>query len=378
MVSNEERAAHISGDILEITKATKLRSVYILGARQRSRILKTEEEWNLYESAVLIRLDIETGRVQTCVEYKTPPEARAHDLSSNVFKSATLVDDKLFACTSTEVLVFKVPSFDRIGYISLPMFNDLHHVRPSLDGNLLVVSTGLDMVIKCTPQGVVLQEWSALGEDPWSRFSRETDYRKVESTKPHRSHPNFVFELKGQVWVTRFHQKDAVCLQDRAKRIEIAIQRPHDGSLFGDQLYFTTVDGRIVVANSVTLKLEKIIDLRTFGDSNLLGWCRGVLPIDNRRMWVGFTRVRKTRFKENILWARSLLREGAIEQPTRVALYDVVEGRCLREFNLEPHGLNLVFSILAGPEVREKVSRPQSAAMALGDQPANCERWDER
>lgn len=352
---------------MEITNATGVRSVYVLGARQRNRFLKREEEWNLYESAVLLHLDAETGRVETCVEYKSPLEARAHDLSSNAFKSAALVDDKLFACTSTEVLIFQVPEFDRVGYISLPSFNDLHHVRPSLDGNLLVVSTGLDMIIKCTPQGVVRQEWSALDEDPWSRFSRETDYRKVETTKPHQSHPNFVFELEGQVWVTRFRQKDAVCLQDRTKRIEIAVQFPHDGLLFNNRIYFTTVDGRIVIANPLTLKIEKIVDLRTFGNENLLGWCRGVLPIDETRMWVGFTRVRKTKFMANILWARSLLREGATEQPTRIALYDIAKRSCLREFNLEPHGVNLLFSILPGPGASGRVSRSLSKVTALED-----------
>jgi hypothetical protein len=222
-------------------------------------------------------------------------------------------------------------------------------VRPSHDGNILIASTGLEMVIKCTPQGEVLQEWCALEEQPWSRFSRETDYRRVESTKPHQAHANFVFELDDQVWVTRFYQKDAICLEDRTKRIDIAVQFPHDGLPFEGRVYFTTVDGRVVIANAQTHAVEEIADLRTYGNENLLGWCRGVLPIDDRRMWVGFTRIRKTKFKENVLWARSLLREGAVEQPTRIALYDIAEKRCLQEFDLEPYGLNIVFGILPVP-----------------------------
>ena len=86
------------------------------------------------------------------MEYQSPAEARANENSSNVFKAGTLIGDTLYACTSTEVLIFKLPEFKQIGYISLPCFNDVHHVTPSSDGNLLVASTGLDMVVKFTPK----------------------------------------------------------------------------------------------------------------------------------------------------------------------------------------------------------------------------------
>jgi len=187
-------------------QGTSMGGLYLLGARQRRLLLKPEEEWNLYESALILRLDPESGEVGTCVEYKSPPEARAHDRSSKMFKSGTLVGNILYTCTSTEVLIFELPEFKRIGYVSLPSFNDLHHVTPTSDGNLLVASTGLDMVIKFTPQGKTLAEWCVLDEEPWSRFSRTVDYRKVDSTKPHQSHPNYVFELDGEIWATRLCQ----------------------------------------------------------------------------------------------------------------------------------------------------------------------------
>ncbi len=328
--------------------------VYILGARQRKLLLQDEDEPHLYESALICRLEPENGDWEVCLEYQSPPEARASDDSSNVFKCGTLIGDKLYACTATEVLILKLPSFERIGYISLPCFNDVHHVTPSRDGNLLVVSTGLDMVVKVDLDGNILKEWTVLDETPWSRFSRNVDYRKVDSTKPHKSHPNFVFELGDDVWVTRFIQRDAVCLTTPGKRIEIGVQRPHDGLLFNGRLYFSTVDGRIAVVNSHTLQIERIIQL-TAVESNertLLGWCRGLLPLDERRVWVGFTRVRKTRFKENILWVKHVLREGTAEKPTHIALYDIVEQRCLQEIELEQHDFNIVFSIFeAVPQI---------------------------
>src|SRR5580700_8526251 len=103
-----------------------MESLYVLGARQRKLLLKDEEEWNLYEAALIFHLNPNTGAVRTCVEYQTPLEARANEHSSNVFKSGTLVGNILYTCTSTEVLIFRLPNFERIGFISLPCFNDLH------------------------------------------------------------------------------------------------------------------------------------------------------------------------------------------------------------------------------------------------------------
>jgi hypothetical protein len=217
---------------------------------------------------------------------------------------------------------------------------------PCRDGTLLVVNTGLDMVVRITPEGAVIEEWNVLGEPAWQRFSRDIDYRRVATTKPHRSHANFVFQLERDLWVTRLHQRDAICLTDSAKRIDIALESPHDGVVRGRDIYFTLVDGRLAVANSATLSVDRVIDFKAMQDPNaLLGWCRGVLPVDEQRLWVGFSRFRKTRFQDNILWVKHIFKEGMIEKPTHIALYDIGQKRCLQEFDLEPHGLTAIYSI---------------------------------
>jgi hypothetical protein len=337
------------------SKPKSTRSLYVLGARQRNALLKREEEWHLYESALILEIDTETGKVETRVEYKTPPEARGSDQSSNVFKAGTLAGDKLYTCTSTEILTFQLPDFSIASYISLPCFNDLHHVTREESGNLLVASTGLDMVVRLTPDGKILRQWNVLGEDPWSRFSPEIDYRKVDSTKPHHSHPNFVFELDGKIWATRFIQRDAICLNDPSKRIHIGVQSPHDGLVRGNRIYFSTVDGQIIAVNRGSLQIEEIVDLKKInGEKALLGWCRGLLPLDENRFWVGFTRVRKTKFRENVLWIRNVFREGMSEKPTHLAAYDISSRRCLQEFDLESHGMNVIFSVFrAAPKTVE-------------------------
>jgi len=330
-----------------------MKKLYILGGRQRKALIKDpDKEWHWYEAAVILEVDADSGNARTCLEYKSPRAVRATNNSSINFHSGALIGHVLYTCTTTEVLIFRVPSFERIGYISLPCFNDVHHVTPTSDGNLLVVSTGLDMVIKVTPEGKTVAEWSVLDEPPYARFSRDIDYRKVETTKPHGSHPNFVFELEGDTWVTRFNQRDAVTLNGSGKRIEIAVEKPHDGLVHGDRILFTSVDGKIVMVNRRTLLIEEVVDLRRIQDHDgqiLPAWCRGLLPVDEKRIWVGFTRIRKTLFRENVRWVKTVLREGTVMKPTHIALFDIARKKCLKEFDLEPYGLNTIFGIFQVP-----------------------------
>jgi hypothetical protein len=323
--------------------------LYVSGGRQRNTMFRKLEEWQAYEQALLIELDPATNQSRARVEYVSPPEVCAEELPSILFKSASIRGNKLYICTSTEVLVYELPGFRLLHYVSLPCFNDLHHVCPTQRGTLLVAVTGLDMVVEITTAGTLLREWSVLGGDPWARFSRETDYRRVASTKPHQSHPNHVFELDGEIWVTRLNQRDAICLSKPGARIDIAIQRPHDGYIFGDRIYFTTVDGHVAIANCKSLKIEETIDLNQMGNQSghVLGWCRGVLPIDERWLWMGFTRVRPTKFVENVAWVK----HGGMHRhkASHLALYDLQRKRCEQEIELEPHGLGVVFSLLQVP-----------------------------
>jgi hypothetical protein len=326
--------------------------LYVLGGRQRKPGLKEptpKTEWFLYEAALILEVDTVSGEVQTRVEYQTPGELLPGDKPSAHFHSGTLIGNTLYTCSTTEVLVYQLPEFKQIGYISLPCFNDLHHVTPSSDGNLLVVSTGLDLVIKINLKGEVLAEWNVLGEDPWTRFSRSIDYRTVVTTRPHASHPNYVFELDGEVWATRFYQRDAISLNGSGRKIDISVEKPHDGLLCGERIYFTAVDGKIVIVNRHTLQVNQVIDLRKIQDrdqSILPAWCRGLLPVDDRKLWVGFTRIRKTQLQENLRWVKTVLHEGFVARPTHLALFDIVEKCCLQEIELESHGMNAIYGIL--------------------------------
>lgn len=343
-----------------------MNKIFVGGGQFRNSVFQKLEEWESCKRAILAEIDPVTKSSRNCVDYESPKEAAADELPAIVFKSSTLRGNKLYACTSTEIMIYDLPSFHLATYISLPIFNDVHHVYPTPQGTLLVMVTGLDMVAEVSLDGKLLRHWDVMGEDTWSIFSRDTDYRKVPTTKPHRAHANHIFQLGDEIFATRFRQRDAISLRDPQRRIDIAIQRPHDGFLFNDSLYFTTVDGHVVIANPRTLQVERIHDLNTMSGQSgeTLGWCRGLLPLDERFLWVGFTRVRPTKFVENLNW----IRQKAADRPSHIALYDLERGCCLEEIETEPHGIGVVFTLFqlqpVSPEIATTKADAQTESMA--------------
>lgn len=319
--------------------------LYVTGGRQRQKLVRTEEEWNLYDKALILKVNVEDASATVCVEYESPAAACPAEKASFLFKTGTVVGNQFYVCTATEVLVYELPDFEQTGYVSLPCFNDVHHVTPTANGNLLVANTGLDMVVEFNLAGSVTREWNVLGGDPWERFSRDIDYRKVATTKPHRAHPNYVFEIGSDIWVTRGDLGDAVCLTQPQLQINVASVVIHDGHLYNGRLYFSTVNGTIVIANPQTRQIVDVIDLKEIDNPEhaLLGWCRGLLIVDERTVWAGFTKVRKTKFREKLNWVKHAFHDG--ESPTHMALYDIHARKLLRSIDLEKYGLNVLFSI---------------------------------
>lgn len=323
---------------------------YVTGGTQRKNI-KDYTEWFSYGEASIFMFDDADRSVARCTSYMTPDDIRPEDKNANiVFKAGSLDGNRLLVCTQTEILAFSLPDFKQVGYTTHPWLNDVHHVKVNEGGNYLIANTGLDMVLEMTPTGDVVREFSVLpGEDIWDRFDREVDYRKVITTKPHHAHPNYVFEINGEIWVSRFVQKDVICLTNPEKVIDIGIEKVHDGIIFQDKVYFTAVDGHVVIADPVTCHVLAVHDLNAMTETNkTLGWCRGLHILDEDRILVGFSRLRQSKFRENVQWAKFQMgqRESAGKLPTRVALYDLTAKRLEWDINMEQHQCNAVFSIL--------------------------------
>jgi hypothetical protein len=327
-------------------------AIWVVGGEQRG-VPHWTKEWKLYKKALVAK--VANGRAERVLEYETPPEHCADDAPSIVFKAASIARDRAYLCTQTEVLICDFPSFAIRKIVSLPCFNDLHHVAVAPDGRLFVAVTGLDAVAELTPDGDLLQLTSVTGQPVWERFSKSTDYRKVATTKPHLSHPNFVFFLDGEPWVTRFQQRDAVPLNGNADGrvpgrapFNLGMEGVHDGHVAADGIYFTAVNGFV-------LRFDLASGARQSFDLNLaegpykdrpLGWCRGVLPRGDG-IWVGFSRIRYTTLRQNVDWVRRGFRnvDRLPPAPTRIARYDTGKNEFVDEFDLEAADMNTVFSI---------------------------------
>jgi hypothetical protein len=325
-------------------------ALWVVGGEQKAT-LRQQNEWNKFGAAVVARIEPESGKAERVLEYTSPPEHCPDDRPSFVFKAATFEGDTAWLCTQTEVLECALPSFAIRRVISLPFFNDLHHVAPGPDGTLFLAVTGLDAVAEITRDGELLRLVSVLGGSPWDRFSPAVDYRKVATTKPHLSHPNYVFFLDGRPWVTRFEQRDAVPLDDLendgGRRFAVGGAGIHDGCVHGGRLFFTAVDGHLIHFD-LTGGGRRDLDLNSFMEPHEvlrerpLGWCRGLLSLGDRA-WVGFTRLRPTLLHRNLSWVRHGFRD--VRLPTRIALYDLERPARLREVSVEAAGINAVFSI---------------------------------
>lgn len=313
------------------------------GEQRRPRTITAgTDHWYKYSKGRMLEVDTATEQVSEVMSYESPPEVTAADEPAILFKQGTLSNCHLYLTTQTEVLVYSYPELQVEHYLSLPRFNDVHHVRPTSDGTLLVVNTGLDQLLELGLDGSVIREWNTLGKDPWERFDRTVDYRKVASTKPYESHPNHVFVLDDEVFVTRFKQKDAVSIDDPTRRIDIGVERVHDGVVHGDHIYFTSVNGHVAIVDKETLEVVEMHDLAKIDSGNrLLGWCRGIAP-DGDGAWVGFSRLRPTAVRENIAWVKSGFRKS---MPTHIARYDFKRRSLEQRIELEDLNLNAVFSI---------------------------------
>lgn len=317
----------------------------VVGGRQRSdRSMRDGSDWYGYAGGVVLRID--GGGVTTVLEYESRPGTHVEG-DAVLFKSATCANGRLYCCTQTEVVTFRMQGSLLVeeNHVSLPIFNDVHHVVPTDEGTLLVAVSGLELVVEMEPDGTVVREWDMLddGLTTWERFDPAVDYRMGVNLKPHRAHPNHIVIVDGEPFVTRFELRDVISLHDPSRRIVPGGERLHDGVVKDGTLWFTAVDGEVIAADARSLDIveRRHLEPRRNGDS-ILGWCRG-LRLQETGMWLGFSRIRSTQFRQTLSWIRN---KGVSQAPTRIARYDMT-GRCTAEIDLEPYGMNAVFSVIA-------------------------------
>ena len=276
------------------------------------------------------------------------------DIHPNLeFTVGDVEKNNLWLATDTEVRLYQYPSMDLIKTFSHPCFHNIHSVAVRGD-ELFVTSTGLDMVVVLNKlTGAVIRHHNVEGKPIWHRFSQDIDYRKQHSTRPHEGHPNYVFWINNQPWVTRCTQEDAVMLYDTSKRIDVSgAKKPisvHDGIVRDGCVFFTTVDGSVVVADAETQQIIRTIqasEMKGFG--GLRGWCRG-LYISGDLLYVGFSRLRKTKRLEKLAWVSRLLTRGETATDASVLAIDLKQNRIIADYKIPAGAIDAIYSILPEP-----------------------------
>jgi len=302
---------------------------------------------HVLKKAEIAEIDFAAKTYTARLTYETPAEYCTNKLPSIGFTSFSLQDDGLYIGTSTEAMVLDKNSYEVSKMINDPLFNDVHHVK-KIGDRIFVVVTGMDAVFEFDNKGKRHNIYNVLGKDAFHRFSESDNLNKIATTKPHESHPNHVFSINNEIWITRFKQKDAICLADSSKKMNIEIGFPHDGFVKGDLVYFTTVNGYVIAFNKNTYKKE--LEIKLTGANNdedvPLGWCRG-LYVDENVMYVGFTQLRTTKVTENLAWLKTMVKKKKVTSkpsPTRIEKYDLT-GNYLSEYVLPSDGIFTIFGI---------------------------------
>lgn len=234
----------------------------------------------------------------------------------------------LLACMERELLWL-----DGAGAVqrrwSHPWLNDVHHAIEH-DGALWVASTGADAVLEVRGEAVTPHLLG--GGLPAGDL-------RGRSLKPHAVHPNHLFVWQDEVWVTCLRPGHARALRS-GRLLPVADVGIHDGVVHDGRVWFTTVDGTVVATDGRT---REVLDLHARLGEGPLGWCRG-LAFEAGTMWVGFTRLRATRWRHQLAWLKGQLR-GRVDvtrQPTRLVAFDGGD----RTADLESLGVHAVFGLV--------------------------------
>lgn len=310
-------------------------------------------EGKYYGGARLLRLDTRNAAIEVLVAIDEGNQNYPDQHPNLEFTVGDVDDDALWLSTDTEIRHYRYPSLELLDSFSHPCFHNIHSVAAHGD-ELYVTSTGLDMVVVLDKRsGAIVRHINAEGKPTWHRFSPEVDYRKQHSTRPHDCHPNYVFWVDGEPWVTRCTQEDAVMLADPSRSINISgTKKPmsvHDGIVRDGRIYFTTVDGAIVIADGHGQQVVDILQLSSLqGYGGLRGWCRGLL-LDGDIGYVGFSRLRKTRRMEKLEWVGRLLKRGELIEECSVLAIDLKQPRILADYRIPKDKLDAIYSVLPEP-----------------------------
>lgn len=249
-------------------------------------------------------------------------------------------DGALLQAAHTEVLRIDPRRLAVLERVSRPDFHNVHSAAPRPGGGMVVTATSTDRVLELDERHEIERD-HALGDPPPGGDLRRLEHDVFE---PHAVHPNHAAYVGDELWVTRFQDR---CATSPTRRIELPEAMPHDGRYREGLLWFTQVTGRVVAVDPVSLRRELELDLTALSeDPRMPGWCRGI-EVVGRRLFVGFTMLRRTRRREVLrMMARGIRGD---KRPTRIVEVDLDTHRVVREVQVGNRAGGTIYAITAVP-----------------------------
>ncbi|MBW1923269.1 MAG: hypothetical protein JRJ35_07320 [Deltaproteobacteria bacterium] len=306
---------------------------------------RTAKEGFRYSGAIIQIIDWERKKIVKEISYTSPPEHLGEGLSMQ-FKGATIFNDEYYVVTNTEIIEYDLATWTLERVASDKTFNDLHGLMVT-DDSIYLCNTGLEMIQVLNHDFEIIEEINLASKPTWTRFDKDTDYRKLATTKPHEIHVNHAFMIHDNLWVTRLHKFDAANALDPSEKISLRSDAGcHDGIVQGGSIYFTSVNGHILKVDMEKREVVQDIDIGNLVKGPL-GWTRGLEVVGNQA-FVATTALRHSRFKRYLKWITDPKSEGKI--PSTIFQIDLSKEVVVDSYEIGTYTAAAVYTILKHPD----------------------------
>lgn len=239
---------------------------------------------------------------------KTLPDSDKQVSGKGITGIAWLNDNQLVACDFNRLFKIDRQGLKITTICEDPELNDLHSLHVD-QGLIYVANTGRDSIDIFNYQLELQKRIDCLPSDEWKErnagnYSISGSYYDSPDGSipfncrivPDKWHFNHVFKtpehLDGRVIATSFSTRSLLDVNSLKSVSSTFNTQPHDGFVYEDELWVTTVSGQICKAPfKVPYDFEMVVDL--FKIAPHKGWCRGLL-IASGSIFIGITRIYQT------------------------------------------------------------------------------------
>lgn len=232
------------------------------------------------------------------------PESNSEVKGKGITGLQRVNNEILVACDFNRVFTLNNRG-DILSYYQPADANDFHQLSVS-EGLIYVANTGRDSVDILSLKLELIRRYDGLSPSEWKarkecNYTIDSDYydsiqldipfnrRRV----PDKWHFNHVVKLPdgfgGKILATSFSEKRLINISNFEPASTTFNHQPHDGFIYQDKMWVTTVSGGIYVAELGTLlDFKKVLDLFSFLPYQ--GWCRGLI-FSEGKLLIGITAI---------------------------------------------------------------------------------------